>query len=322
MSGCPLYYLIAIPSVLPYDGGPRGGHYLAARRFGMRVTRFSIGFGPTLWKHKPKGSRPRSRSRSSLPRHADVAWNPYERSIRRIRELHERRLSVGASRRSRRSRILNYSQARPSSCSSASGSVAAPSSTRRCASPIRPEGPAALSGIPDGRPHPPRRQRLLTGLGSAEGGRGAAPGQPVDVEIERGASASTCIRPARLQGATQQGKDHGEPLLGVGSRLGGPGRSALSHEPPKVAQPGEGPRTIGGGREARALRSRRHRQGDGERGEARPLDYLGSARQPERVPRWLQPSRRIPLAPDGGRLLFLLSRPSRASKADAAVEAK
>jgi regulator of sigma E protease len=32
------------------------GHYLAARRFGMRVIRFSIGFGPTLWKHKPKDS--------------------------------------------------------------------------------------------------------------------------------------------------------------------------------------------------------------------------------------------------------------------------
>ncbi len=33
-----------------------GGHYVAARRFGMRVIRFSIGFGPTLWKHKPKDS--------------------------------------------------------------------------------------------------------------------------------------------------------------------------------------------------------------------------------------------------------------------------
>jgi regulator of sigma E protease len=33
-----------------------GGHYLAARRFGMRVTRFSIGFGPRLISHQPKGS--------------------------------------------------------------------------------------------------------------------------------------------------------------------------------------------------------------------------------------------------------------------------
>jgi regulator of sigma E protease len=33
-----------------------GGHYLAARAFKMRVTRFSIGFGPPLLRHTPKGS--------------------------------------------------------------------------------------------------------------------------------------------------------------------------------------------------------------------------------------------------------------------------
>jgi len=32
------------------------GHYLAARAFGMRVLRFSIGFGPTLASFRPKGS--------------------------------------------------------------------------------------------------------------------------------------------------------------------------------------------------------------------------------------------------------------------------
>ncbi|MBK7776792.1 MAG: site-2 protease family protein [Sandaracinaceae bacterium] len=32
------------------------GHYLAARAFGMRVLRYSIGFGPTLFKWQPKGS--------------------------------------------------------------------------------------------------------------------------------------------------------------------------------------------------------------------------------------------------------------------------
>lgn len=30
------------------------GHYFAAKRFGMRVTRFSIGFGPRLWKYQRK----------------------------------------------------------------------------------------------------------------------------------------------------------------------------------------------------------------------------------------------------------------------------
>ncbi|MFW5739828.1 MAG: site-2 protease family protein, partial [Myxococcota bacterium] len=32
------------------------GHYLVARYFGMRVIRFSIGFGPALYKKQPKGS--------------------------------------------------------------------------------------------------------------------------------------------------------------------------------------------------------------------------------------------------------------------------
>jgi regulator of sigma E protease len=33
-----------------------GGHYLAARAFGMRVLRFSVGFGPPLFRYQPKGS--------------------------------------------------------------------------------------------------------------------------------------------------------------------------------------------------------------------------------------------------------------------------
>ncbi|HEX9620856.1 MAG TPA: M50 family metallopeptidase [Polyangiaceae bacterium] len=33
-----------------------GGHLLAARAFGMRVIRFSIGFGPAVWRHQPRDS--------------------------------------------------------------------------------------------------------------------------------------------------------------------------------------------------------------------------------------------------------------------------
>lgn len=32
------------------------GHHFVARAFGLRVLRFSIGFGPALWRHQPKGS--------------------------------------------------------------------------------------------------------------------------------------------------------------------------------------------------------------------------------------------------------------------------
>jgi regulator of sigma E protease len=56
------------------------GHYFAARKFGMRVLRFSIGFGPTLWKHRPKGS-PTTFQVGIIPFLAYVqiaGMNPYE----------------------------------------------------------------------------------------------------------------------------------------------------------------------------------------------------------------------------------------------------
>src|SRR5271165_4492883 len=57
-----------------------GGHYVAARRYGMRVVRFSIGFGPTLWRHQPKGS-PTVYQVALIPFLAYVqiaGMNPYE----------------------------------------------------------------------------------------------------------------------------------------------------------------------------------------------------------------------------------------------------
>ena len=43
------YYIIAALGLALLMVVHEGGHYLAARRFGMRVVKFSIGFGPTLW---------------------------------------------------------------------------------------------------------------------------------------------------------------------------------------------------------------------------------------------------------------------------------
>src|SRR5580698_969434 len=50
------YYLVAILGLALLMIVHEAGHYFAARRFGMRVIRFSIGFGPTLWRHKSKDS--------------------------------------------------------------------------------------------------------------------------------------------------------------------------------------------------------------------------------------------------------------------------
>lgn len=76
------YALIAILGLAVLMVVHEGGHYLAARRFGMRVTKFSIGFGPTLWKHRSKNS-PTTFQIAIIPFLAYVqiaGMNPYEES--------------------------------------------------------------------------------------------------------------------------------------------------------------------------------------------------------------------------------------------------
>lgn len=56
MSWTPLNVAIAILGISLLVIIHEAGHYFAARAFGMRVLRFSIGLGPPLWRHKPKNS--------------------------------------------------------------------------------------------------------------------------------------------------------------------------------------------------------------------------------------------------------------------------
>src|SRR5215813_4199278 len=76
------YYVIAALGLALLMVVHEGGHYLAARKFGMRVVKFSIGFGPTLWRHQPKGS-PTVYQIAIIPFLAYVqiaGMNPYEES--------------------------------------------------------------------------------------------------------------------------------------------------------------------------------------------------------------------------------------------------
>ncbi len=73
-------YFVAILGLAVLMVVHEGGHYLAARRFGMRVVRFSVGFGPTIWRHRPKGS-PTVYQVAIIPFLAYVqiaGMNPYE----------------------------------------------------------------------------------------------------------------------------------------------------------------------------------------------------------------------------------------------------
>jgi regulator of sigma E protease len=74
------YYVLAALGLALLMIVHEGGHYVAARKFGMRVVKFSIGFGPTLWKHKGKNS-PTVYQVAIIPFIAYVqiaGMNPYE----------------------------------------------------------------------------------------------------------------------------------------------------------------------------------------------------------------------------------------------------
>src|SRR5215475_5929555 len=73
-------YLLAALGLAALMVVHESGHYFAARRYGMRVVKFSIGFGPTLWRHRPPGS-PTVYQIAIIPFLAYVqiaGMNPYE----------------------------------------------------------------------------------------------------------------------------------------------------------------------------------------------------------------------------------------------------
>ena len=50
------FYVVGILGLALLMVVHEAGHHWVARAFGMRVSRFSIGFGPALWRHQPRGS--------------------------------------------------------------------------------------------------------------------------------------------------------------------------------------------------------------------------------------------------------------------------
>jgi len=163
------------------------GHYFAARHFGMRVTKFSIGFGPTVWKHKPKGS-PTTFQIAIIPFLAYVqiaGLNPYEEIDPKDPESYAN-ASLWA-------RVVTISAGSLSNYFFASvfmffaywlgGNVVTDETTMRVN--IMENGPAAKAGIVSG-------DRILAVNGESirdweqlKKIVGAHPGEPIDMEIER-----------------------------------------------------------------------------------------------------------------------------------------
>src|SRR3954469_7897065 len=181
------YALIAILGLAVLMVVHEGGHYLAARRFGMKVTKFSIGFGPTLWKHRPKNS-PTTFQIAIIPSLAYVqiaGMNPYEDNDPKDPESYAN-ASLWA-------RIVTISAGPLANYFFASvliffafllgGNPVVDEASMRVR--VSPGGPAATAGISDG-------DKILNVNGEAvrnwdelKKQIGAHPGEKIDIEIER-----------------------------------------------------------------------------------------------------------------------------------------
>src|SRR6476620_878950 len=181
------YALIAILGLALLMVVHEGGHYLAARRFGMRVTKFSIGFGPTLWKHRPKNS-PTTFQVAIIPFLAYVqiaGMNPYEEIDPKDPESYAN-ASLWA-------RIVTITAGPLANYLFASvlmffgfllgGNLVVDETTMRVS--ILKDGPAAQIGMQDGD-----RIVSVNGEGIKDWDElkkviGAKAGEPIDVEVER-----------------------------------------------------------------------------------------------------------------------------------------
>lgn len=182
------YVLVAILGLAVLMVVHEGGHYLAARRFGMRVTKFSIGFGPTLWKHRPKAS-PTTFQIAIIPFLAYVqiaGLNPYEEIDPKDPESYANASLWGRIVTIAAGPLANYLFASVLMFFGflLGGNHVMDEVSMRVN--IAPEGPAAQAGFQKG-------DRIIAVNGDAIGdweqlktAVGAHSGEKIDVEIERG----------------------------------------------------------------------------------------------------------------------------------------
>lgn len=321
------YALIAILGLAVLMVVHEGGHYLAARHFGMRVTKFSIGFGPTLWKHRPKGS-PTTFQIAIIPFLAYVqiaGMNPYEESDPKDPESYANASLWG--------RIVTIAAGSLSNYFFASvlmffgfllgGNTVADETSMKVY--VGPNGPAAQAGMVEG-------DRILSVNGDAvkdwdalKKMVGAHPGETIDIEIERtkdAAKETVHLAVTPLAGGDTKGKilvgppyriepvsvpqaallSVTEPPKVVYNLVRGLGRMIAGKEKPELSGP------VGiVGEVSKAAK-------DGPHTYLKLLGLLSA---------YLGGFNLLPFpALDGGRLIFLAFEAASRRKADAKIEAK
>jgi regulator of sigma E protease len=321
------YALIAILGLAVLMVVHEGGHYLAARRFGMRVTKFSIGFGPTLWKHRPKNS-PTTFQVAIIPFLAYVqiaGMNPYEESDPKDPESYANASLWGRIVTIAAGPLANYFFASILMFFGflLGGNPVVDDVSMRVH--VGANGPAAQAGMIDG-------DRILTVNGDAvkdwdmlKKQIGAHPGDKIDIEVERDQKG---VKEKKHFFATPlaEGETKGKILVGPEYRIEPVGVSQAAllsvKEPPKVVYNlVKGLARMVAGKEKPELSGPvgivREVGAAAKDGPHTYLKLLGL------LSAYLGGFNLLPFpALDGGRLLFLGFEAASRRKADAKIEAK
>jgi regulator of sigma E protease len=318
------YALIAILGLAVLMVVHEGGHYLAGRRFGMRVTKFSIGFGPTLWRHRPKGS-PTTFQVAIIPFLAYVqiaGLNPYEEIDPKDPEsyanasLWARIVTIAAGP------LANYFFASILMFFGflLGGNQLVDETSMRVN--IAPDGPAAQAGIAKGD-----RIVSVNGEGIHDWDHlkrvvGGHAGEKIDIEIERNdARQHVFPTPLAAEGETK-GKIMVGPYTAWQPVTAGQAAALSVTEPPKVVYNlVKGLARMLAGKEKPELSGPvgivKETASAAKSGAHVYLKLLGA------LSAYLGGFNLLPLpALDGGRLLFLLFEAASRRRADAKVEAK
>ncbi|WP_394844364.1 M50 family metallopeptidase [Pendulispora brunnea] len=193
-----------------------GGHYLAARRYGMRVIRFSIGFGPTIWKHRPKGS-PTVFQVAVIPFLAYVqiaGMNPYEDNDPKDTESYANASLWGRIVTIAAGPLANYLFASVLIFIGllVSGRTHADDVSMRVT--VMPDSPAAISGMREGDKVLAVNGEAIHNWDELRLAVGKHPGEAIDVLVERDGQQETKRPVVAPKGEKYEGKIQiGTPII-------------------------------------------------------------------------------------------------------------